>query len=159
VTRGLLTSTGGWVTLEHTVLFPVLFLVVMTFIQLGLMEVGSLTTSHAAVSAARAASVILADDPREYDGVPVGVAAGRRLEDVTEAARLPLTTVTRRPQVTVSFPDRTTFREGDPVRVRVALEFPCDVAVGRWLVCGARPTYRILREATMPYQGAGYTYP
>jgi hypothetical protein len=155
----LLTATRGSVTIEYIVLYPVIFVIFMTAVQLALMEVGSLATSHAAVTAARSASVILADDPRHYGGAPVGVAAGRRLEDITEAARLPLTVVTAKPKVRVTFPERTSFRQGDQVKVRVELDFPCQVAVGTWLVCGAKSTYRLTREATMPYQGAGYTYP
>jgi hypothetical protein len=154
-----LAAARGSVTIEYIVLYPVIFTILLTAVQLGLVEVGSLTTSHAAVEAARSASVILADDPRFYGGTPVGVATGRRLEDVTEAARLPLTVVTAKPQVKVTFPDRTAFRQGDQVRVRVALDFPCQVAVGTWLVCGTKSSLRLTREATMPYQGAGYTYP
>jgi hypothetical protein len=157
ITR-LLRATGGSIAVEYTIMYPVLFAIFMTTVQLGMMEVGSLTTSHAAVEAARAASVILPDDPRHYGGASVGVAAGRRLADITEAARAPLTVVAAKPAVTVSFPDRTSFVPGDQVRVRIVHDFPCRVAIGSFIVCGPKGTMRLTREATMPYQGAGYTY-
>ena len=152
-------STGGSIAVEYTITYPMLFMVFMTTVQLGMMEVGSLGTSHAAVCAARSASVVLADDPADYDGAPVGSVSGRRLEDITEAARVPLTVVTTKPKVTVSFPDRTAFKQGDQVKVRVDFDFPCHIPVGSFLVCGSKSTFRLRREATMPYQGAGYTYP
>jgi hypothetical protein len=139
-------------------MFPVVFATFMTCVQLGYLEVGAMTTDHAAVEAARAASVILADDPKFYDS-PVGVASGKRVTDVLESARVPLRVTARNPNVRVKFPDRTTFKQGDQVRVEVELDFPCTISLGRWLVCGAKSKRTIKREATMPYQGAGYVYP
>jgi hypothetical protein len=150
-------KTRGFVTVETVILFPAFFTIFMTLVQLAYLEVACLATEHATVVATRAASVILADDPKLYD-TDVGVAGGKRLVDITEAARMPLHVSSDAPKVKVTFPDRSTFREGDQVRLRVDYEYPCTIAIGRWL-CGTSGTRHIVREASMPYQGAGYTYP
>ena len=147
-------STAGYVTTETVLTFPVFVTRFMTFVQLAHLEVASLATEHAAVTATRAAAVIRADDPRFYDSA-VGVARGTRLAEITDAARIPLRVTAERPEVRVSFPDRAVFREGDQVRLRADYAYACTVPIGRW-VCGASGTKRIVREATMPYQGAGY---
>jgi hypothetical protein len=145
------------VTVETVIIFPAFFTIFMTFVQLAYFEVAGLATEHATVTATRAAVVILADDPAFYDSRP-GSATGLRLAEISDAARLPLRVTTESPHVTVSFPDRTMFREGDQVRLRLDFSYPCTVAIGRW-VCGATGVRHIVREATLPYQGAGYTYP
>lgn len=155
--RGARSATAGYVTVETVIVFPAFFTIFMTFVQLAYFEVAALATEHATVTATRAASVILADDPRFYDS-RVGVASGKRLEEISDAARIPLRVTTASPQLRVTFPDRTVFREGDQVKLRLDFEFPCTVAIGRW-ICGTSGTRHIVREASLPYQGAGYTYP
>ena len=151
-------SDRGYVTVETVVIFPCLFCVFLVFVQLALLEIACLTTSHASVTAARSASVVLADDPRFYDSPP-GVPTGKRMAEITEAAKIPLRVTASVPAVRVSFPGRVTFREGDAIRTRVETDYPCGVAIAKWLVCGASGSRHIVREATMPYQGAGYVYP
>jgi hypothetical protein len=148
--------TAGYVTVETVIIFPAFFTIFMTFVQLAYLEVAALTTEHATVTATRAASVILADDPRFYD-TRVGVAGGKRLAEITEAATLPLRVAADRPKVTVTFPGGNVFREGDQVKLRTDFEAPCTVPIGRF-ICGLTGTRHIVREATMPYQGAGYTF-
>jgi len=150
-------ATRGFVTLETVIIFPAFFIIFMTLVQLAYLEVACLATEHATVTATRAASVILADDPKHYD-TAVGVAGGKRLAEITEAGRIPLRVSSGAPKVTVTFPGRTTFREGDQVRLRLDHAYPCTIAIGKWL-CGTTGTRHIVREASMPYQGAGYTYP
>ncbi len=149
--------TAGYVTVEMVVLFPAFFTIFMTFVQLAYLEVAAIASEHATVTATRAASVILADDPRFYD-TPVGAASGKRLAEITEAGAIPLRVTTPSPEVTITFPDRTVFREGDQVRLRLDFRYPCTIAIGRWM-CGSSGSRHIVREAQLPYQGAGYAYP
>jgi hypothetical protein len=151
-------GTAGYVTVETVVIFPALFSILMTFIQVAELEVACLTATHAANAAARSAVVVLADDPKFY-GSAVGSATGKRVEDITDAAKMPLRAVDDAPRVKVVFPDRTQFRPGDQVKVRVEYEYPCGVAIGKVIACGPSAKRTIVREATMPYQGAGYKYP
>ncbi len=155
----ILRSEGGWVTWETVVTYPWLLTAFLTFVQLGYYEMGRLTTTHAAVCAARSASVVLADDPKSYD-TPVGVGGGKRLAEITDAARMPLRTATptRDPALRVSL-DRSKYVQGDQVKVKVEFDFPCRVAVAKWIVCGTSGKLRMTEEAKMPYQGAGYAYP
>lgn len=143
--------------IETIVMFPMFFGAVMSFVQLAYLEVGTLTTQHAATEAARAASVILADDPQYYDSA-VGHATGTRLEEITEAARTPLRVTSLDPKVRVRLPEGKTYRAGDAVHVVVELEQPCTIPVGGLVCCGLSRKRILRREATMPYQGAGYTY-
>ena len=149
--------SAGYVTVETVIVFPAFFTIFMTFVQLAYFEVAALATEHATVTATRSASVILADDPQFYD-TRVGVPGGKRLAEITDAAVIPLRVTTEKPEVKVTFPDRSVFREGDQVRLVLDFEYPCTIAIGRWL-CGASGTRHIRREATMPYQGAGYVFP
>lgn len=144
-------------TVETVIIFPAFFIIFMTLVQLAYLEVACLSTEHATVVATRAASVILADDPAHYD-TSVGVAGGKRLAEISEAGRIPLRVSGDAPKVSVTFPGRSTFREGDQVRLRLDYEYRCTIAIGRWL-CGRSGARHIVREASMPYQGAGYAYP
>jgi hypothetical protein len=153
-----LREARGSAMVDVLFMFPVLFGTFLTFVEAAELEDASIATEHATNEAARAASVILADDPKEYD-TPVGVAGGERSREILEAARFPLRVTTRQPKVTLTFPGGGTFRQGDMVRVKVDFELPCSIPVGKLVLCGASGIRHIVREAQMPYQGAGYTYP
>ncbi len=150
-------GTAGYVTVETVVIFPALFSIMMTFAQVAELEVACLAATHSATVAARSAVVVLADDPKHY-GSPVGSTSGRRLQDVTSAATIPLKVVDVAPNVRVTF-DKSQYKPGDQVRTRVEYQYPCSIAIGKLIACGPSARRTIVREATMPYQGAGYTYP
>jgi len=74
-----------------------LFLLFLAICQLSLLVVARVVVSHAAVNAARAAVVVLEDDPAEYGNVERGVLSdgigsqkGRRMKDIRSAATEPL---------------------------------------------------------------------
>ena len=151
-------GTRGNGPLETILTFPVLFGTFLTIVELGELELASLTTSHSAVETARVASVVLADDPAFYD-VPVGVPRGRRLSEIVEAAHVPLRAAAKDARIEVTFPDRTVFRPGDKVKVRVKVDLQCRVPFGKYLLCGPNARRTFVREAELPYQGASYAYP
>lgn len=76
--RGLVVDARGVVYVEF--LFAVLpvFMLCMAIMQLALLQVAGLVVRHAAWAGARAAAVILDDDPVRYDGVACGVLAPTR---------------------------------------------------------------------------------
>ena len=150
-------GTAGYVTVETVVIFPALFSILMTFAQVAELEVACLTATHSANAAARSAVVVIADDPKHY-GSQVGSTQGRRGQDITSAATVPFKVVDAKPNVKVTF-DKSQYKPGDQVKVRVSYEYPCTVAIGKFVACGPNARRTIVREATMPYQGAGYTYP
>lgn len=130
-----------------------------TIVQLIYLEMGALVTQHAATVAARAAIVVAADDPKFY-GSGTGSLGGKRKTDVDEAVTSALRVTTPKGTDPVS---RVTFSggfgEGQIVKARVEHDFRCDVPIGRIIVCGLSRKTMIAREASMPSQTAGYTYP
>jgi hypothetical protein len=149
---------AGVATQPLLAMFTPFFALFMTVVQLGFIEVASLVTTHSANLAARCASVVLPDDPRYYDGVPVGEWSGARRRQIDDSAKIPLSIFDKNAKVEVSLRNRT-YSGNAPVRVQVAFDFPCTVPLGQWILCGKKKTFRIEREAEMPNQGAGYAYP
>lgn len=64
----LMTHTTGAIYVEFLMVFFPIFLIFLTLIQLSLMDVAQMVLEHAAFRGARAASVVLDDDPKHYDG-------------------------------------------------------------------------------------------
>jgi Flp pilus assembly protein TadG len=163
--RSLRTDRDGAVFVEFLIAFMPLFLFFSSLVQLIVLETADIVTKHAATVAARAAIVVLPDDPQYYDSTPVNRAEGRRLSDIQAAARVPLTALDPDPTFTLTFPsapgasdNRTQFRDDDMVRVRIAYAHRCGVPIGNVLVCGAQRTRQLTGEAAMPNQGANYDY-
>jgi len=128
--------------------------------------VADLVAKHAAVTAARAAMVVLPDDPGAYGGAAVEQASGERLDDITLAARAPLMAIDPIPNVTLKLPSsmggsdsKTAFNRDDLVYVRLEYAYPCTVPIAKTLVCGLMATKKLVTEAAMPNQGADYAYP
>jgi Flp pilus assembly protein TadG len=158
---------SGAVYVEFLIAFLPLFLFFSALVQLGMVQIADLVTKHAAVTAARAAIVVLTDDPKYYGGAPVNQAAGARMDHIRRAAEIPLTAVDPQPgnSVGVRFPstaggtdDKSTFGEEDVVRVRVEYSYPCGVPVGSRLICGLAGRKMLYAEAAMPNQGPNYDY-
>lgn len=157
---------SGVVYVEFLIAFLPLFVFFSGLVQLGALELANLVVKHAAVTAARAAIVVLPDDPAFYDQVPVNRAEGKRLSDIQRAATMPLSAIDSSPQVKVRFPTsaggtdtRTSFRWHDLVRVRVEYTCPCRIPIGGPVACGLAGTRLLTGEAAMPNQGANYDYP
>ncbi len=152
--RRLLNETRGAVMVEHLIAFlPVLFfgLSVWELIELW---AGDLLVRRAASAAARAAVVVLADDPRFYDGLAQNQFRGARRRDIELAATLVLATsphFSSKPEVSLSFGSGH-----EPLTATVSAAFHCFTG---WVsvVCGG--SARTLRaSATYRYQGAHYAY-
>lgn len=149
----LLADTRGAVFVEHLIAFvPILFfgLSVWELIELW---AGDLVVRRAATAAARAAAVVLADDPRFYGGVPVNQYRGQRRSDVELAAALVLGTSPHflsRPEVKVSV------GADNELSASVTAAFHCFTG---WVsvVCGGAER-TLHATATYPYQRAAYVY-
>lgn len=144
----------GAVFVEHCiVLVPVLVLALSTW-QLVELWVGDLVLRRAAGAAARAAAVVLPDDPAFYGEVPAGELAGARRAQIELAAALVVATspyFRSKPRVELSA------AAGHGVlSAHVSAPFDC---VFGWLalVCGG--DQRVLSaSASASYQGARYRY-
>jgi hypothetical protein len=152
-------GTTGAVYIEFLIAFMPLFVFFMSLVQLAYVEAANIVVEHAAVMAARAAIVVLPDDPAYYDYEAVNLASGARLEDIKRAARVPLRSVMPSPTFEVSFPRGEQVERDGLVEVQVDLLYKCLVPVGRAFVCSPWSGRKKLSgRAAMPNQGAGYEY-
>lgn len=164
--RSLSGETRGAVYVEFLIAFMPLFSFFLCLVQLAMLQTANLIVKHAAVVAARAAVVILPDDPDRYGGTTVNRAEGTRRDKIVQAATIPLSTLEDFPFPEVRFPteeggndDRVVFGRDDLVRVQVTQLYRCRVPLARTIVCGAFFGLKRLRgEASLPNQGASYGY-
>ena len=164
--RNLLRDRGGAVYVEFLVAFLPLFIFFECLVQMSGMFTAKLVVGHAAVCAARAAVVVLHDDPSQYSDAPMGSATGKRLEAIELAAAIPMRSVRSIVDFEVKFPtqpggsdNKTQFGRDDLVRVKVKALYRCQVPIANRLVCNFLTTTRYLTgEAALPNQGADYEY-
>jgi hypothetical protein len=183
--RHALAASEGAVFVEFLIAFLPVYVFFLCVLQLGLLFTVKLLTEHAAVSAARAAAVVLADDPRHYEQTRAHELrepkAFRRTNPRYSAVRsaavlalLPLILSGSVQSVDVLFPpaeepggveqDRLRLtpmgdQEIHKVRVRVEVTALCRISFANWLLCAPLLSAPVSAEAIYPYQGAFYDYP
>ena len=147
----------GVVFVEFLIAFLPVYTFFLCLIQLALLFAVRLVTEHAAVDAARAAAVVIGDDPRRYDHEGINrltVKSSPRYKVVRNAALLSLAPLILNGfihDVNVVFPDEE--RPGGParsgtltfapmndsqvskVRVRVEVEAECRIGVANRIAC------------------------
>jgi hypothetical protein len=157
----------GAVYVEFLIVFLPLYVLFMSLVQLGFVQVANLVTKHAAIMAVRSAIVVLPDNPAYYGNVPVNRVEGARKTVIESAARGRLLAVSGGlPLFTVKFPsspggddDKTAYQMDDVVRVKVTYQYPCKIPIGARFVCNLFTQRKKLEaEAAMPIQGAGWEY-
>ncbi|HEX4339109.1 MAG TPA: hypothetical protein VH062_24545 [Polyangiaceae bacterium] len=163
-------DTRGAVYVEYLIAcVPVVAFFVATwqFIELATAD---LVLKRAASAAARAAIVILPDDPSFYGGDEGkaakgkgGALSGKKAEDITLAANLILGTMNVPPfpsqfsPATVTFPDfKEGMERGAPLTAVVTTSFNCGMGWAS-IVCGGS-SRTLTARATYAYQGAEYGY-
>jgi Flp pilus assembly protein TadG len=147
---------GGAVYVEFLIAFLPLFFFFSSLVQLGLVQQASLVTSHAAVMGARAAMVVLPDDPNFYGGEAVNSYGGARQADIEHAVTMIFQSIDGNPQFALTVPSGVGVESA--VQVKVDYSFQCRVPIGALFVCRGA-TKMIAASATMPNQGANYNYP
>jgi Flp pilus assembly protein TadG len=153
----LLRDTRGAVYVEFLAVFMPLFLFFLSLVQLIFVQTASLITSHAAMTAVRAAVVVIHDDPKLYGGIAEGNASGARLTDITRAAAIPLSALGPEGEgVTVDAGGP--YSRDQMVTVTVTYDYKCRVPGGAFFVCGPSGVKTLSAQATMPNQGAEYKY-
>lgn len=156
----------GAVYVEFLIAFLPLLVFFECLVQLAGLITAKLVVAHAASCGARAASVVVWDDPKYYSNVEPGSATGQRRDDIEKAVAIPLRAVKSIVKMKVTMPsgdgagdDRTSYGADDVVRVRVEATYRCMVPLASHLVCGLVTGRRTLTaEAAMPGQGAEYKY-
>jgi hypothetical protein len=152
-------DTKGAIYVEFLIAFMPLFTFFLCMVQISFLRVVSMVNKHAAVVAARAASVILPDDPAAYGGEAVGSANGARKEAITRAAKAALSAVTPSAEPKVTFPAGASFGHDGLVQVKVEYEYACRVPLAAEIACGLDRKVTFTADASMPIQGALYEYP
>jgi hypothetical protein len=181
---GWVRSTRGAVFVEFLIAFLPVYVFFLCLLQLALLVSVKLVTEHAAASAARAAAVVLGDDPKLYRGTKPHEllepkllrAANPRYKAVKSAAVLALLPLIANGTVQtlgVVFPppeepggeEQSKVRlspmgdqEIEKVRVRVDVTALCRISFANYLMCGLLRTMSLSAEAIYPYQGAYYDY-
>jgi len=146
----------GAVFVEQLIAYmPVMFFFMATW-QLIDMCAAHLILKRAASAAARAAVVVLPDDPAFYDGVAKDSFSGKRKEDIELAAAMTLATS---PHFTSDFKVEVTsnLKGSAPLTATVKAKFFCFAG---WvsLVCGPTGIRELTAKSTYAYQGAAYSY-
>ena len=159
-------GTRGAVYVEFLAAFLPLFIFFECLVQMAGVYTAKLVVLHSASTAARAAVVVLHDDPQYYGDVAVGKVEGKRKEDIEKAAAIPLTAVKSIVDYEVTFPSqpggsdsRKSFERNDLVRVRVEATYKCAVPIAKRMVCNFLTTRKkLVGEAALPNNGASYEY-
>jgi hypothetical protein len=175
-------GTRGVVMLEFLLAFtPVLWLF-LGIMQLALLASARIIVQHAAISGARAAAVVLDDDPQFYAGAPrmfLGRADARdsRWHAIRRATLIPVELIAKdqhgpfAAEVTLPVAPRSTERIKDGARIdgrvtlRVRQLVRCAIPLVGALMCerasaavGPTRVVAIEAEATFPLQRAVYRY-
>ena len=159
-------ASAGAIYVEFLLAFLPLFIFFLGLVQLFDLHVANVIANHAAQLTARAAVVVLPDDPAYYDGVEVGKPEGKRKTAIVSAAMQTLAAARSVSEVKVTFHDgsgsdaeKASFSRDDLVRVRLDVRFQCRVPLVSKMVCGSNDLRRLRVEASLPNQGAEFTYP
>ena len=126
---------------------------------------GKLVTMNAAYLGARAAAVVLPDDPKTYDKAGIGEVKGKRKEAIERAVQMglgnrsllwPLAQVTLRG---ADGKEKKKFNRDEVVIVRVEVPYRCRLPVADKVICGFSGMTTVAAEAKMVVHGADYVYP
>ena len=155
-TTDLLTDRRGAVFVEFLIAFLPVYIFFLSLLQLTILFSARLVTEHAAVHAARAAAVIVGDDPARYGGEAAHQLApgSERSKAIRKAviltlAPLILTGLAQEVEVVFPEPDASwgppqvdtasySAMEGttvDKVRVRVEVDVVCRIGFANQIVC------------------------
>jgi hypothetical protein len=149
-------GTRGAVYVEFLIAFLPMFFFFLSLVQLIFVQTANLLVKNAAVKAARAAAVVLHDDPKFYGGVALGSFSGGRKSDIERAAKIPLLPLGI-DALGAKVVMNGSYGRDELVKVTVELQYTCKVPGGRFTVCTAGRK-KLVGEAIMPNQGAEFTF-
>lgn len=147
----------GAVYVEFLIVYIPVLLTFFSVWQLGELASANLVVKRATTAAARAATVVLPDDPDFYGGTPVDTYGGARADDIQLAAGLVLMAA---PQITDMSLDVNTYPYAGRERlvsVRLSAEYHC-LGAAIAVVCGLDGKVDLTSETIQAYHGAYYQY-
>jgi hypothetical protein len=160
-------ATKGAIYVEFLIAFFPVFTMFVGLVQLADLYQANIIVNHAAQMTARAAAVVLHDDPQFYgnDDDSLGKPTGQRKEAIEHAAMLSLLASRSISEFKVSYPstaggsdNKDSYTRDDLVRVKVEATFQCRVPFVNKLVCSSKSIRTLKSEAAFPNQGMAYTY-
>jgi hypothetical protein len=166
--RGALGRRGA-VYVEFLAVFLPIFFSFWVLLQSAGFYAAKLVTMHAAYLGARAAAVVLPDNPSEYGesgGGGVGKPEGKRKEAIESAVKMGLAAngslIWPMAEVEVLGADgakKGQFNREEVVMVRVTVPYYCGLPVADKVICGFGGMRPIRSQATHVIHGADYEYP
>jgi hypothetical protein len=168
-----LRGTKGAVYVEFLIAFLPLFCFFLALVQFMVLVMANIMTKHAAELTARAAIVVIHDDPQYYGGAGVGQVTGKRKQDIQAAAEY---LTKKRWGGTVNVKMKGSYTRDEMVEVTLEYDFPCQIPFGRWAACSGQAgsasdftgpnsawgegqdIRKLTGTAALPNQGADYIY-
>jgi hypothetical protein len=164
--RELRKDKRGAVYVEFLGAFFPIFFSFWCLLQSAGMYSAKLVTMNAAYLGARAAAVVIPDDPKRYSKADPYKVTGKRKEAITKAVQMglaangslwwPLADVTVRGS---DGKEKTQFSRDELVIVRVSVPYACGLPLADTVVCGFAGIRNVQAEAAMVVHGADYVYP
>ncbi|MCA9594452.1 MAG: hypothetical protein KC776_14105 [Myxococcales bacterium] len=151
-------GTKGAVYVEFLIVFWPIFLTFWVLTQAAGLYSAKLIVMHSAVTGARAAAVVIPDDPKNYGGEEMNKLTSKRRQAIERAVAIPQLASLSLGMSEVEFPNGTSYGPGSTVVVHVKTPYYCELPIAKWFVCIAGT--RILEgRASMPVHAATYEYP
>jgi Flp pilus assembly protein TadG len=166
--QGLVRDRKGAVYVEFLATFLPITIVFLGLAQSAGLYSAKLITAHAAVVGARAAAVVIPDDPKHYDDSEVGEVSGKRKQAIERAVGMTLKAngsiigysvevEGADGQAKQKFAQSGSYQQAT---VRVKAIYMCSLSVASYIVCGSFFGITDLEEtASMPIHMASYPYP
>jgi len=164
----------GAAYVEFLIVIIPFFMFVLCVLQGVLLQFADLAVDRAAIVATRSAVVVLDDDPQFYSGEARNSArtGGPRMAAIRQGAANVLASLSTEAiqdmdrRLSVGFPVQpggnqmrsAGFAPDEAVTVRVGFDYSCGIPLAGRIVCGADATILLEAEASLPNQGARYSY-
>ncbi len=129
--------------------------------QLSELYTAKMAVDHAALNAARSASVVFADDPKSYGGEGTNRESEKRSAAVRLAALrtvAPYVLDGSIQSLDVKYPDGVPTHAGAPMTVEVRAKFRCSVPLVHRIVCVDGGMKEIASRQTFASQAASFSY-
>ena len=162
---GLRRDRRGAVYVEFLGAFFPIFFAFWCLMQSAGLYSAKLITRHSAYLGARAAAVVIPDDPQKYDSKP-GAVSGKRKSAIENAVKMGLAAnrslMNMLALIEIQGSNgkaKSNFGRDDLVIVKVRVPYRCALPIADKVVCGFAGMTMVEGQAAMVVNGADYEYP
>lgn len=156
----------GAVMVEFIIAFLPIFFCFWCILQSAGLYSAKLVVKHSAYLGARAAGVVLPDDPANYNKAGMYEVTGERKDDIEKAVMLGLVAngslMTPAAQIKIGDKQgnaKQSFARWQVATVDVEVPYRCGLPVAQYVVCGFSGFRMLKAKASFAIHGADYTYP